>query len=140
MADATLTLSPEQVEFFEREGYLVLPALTTPEEVAGLCEIYDRLFATEAGRAEGDHLDLSGTDEDGAPVVLPQILNPSKYAPELAQHRLPRQRGGHRQAVAGPRGRVSRRPRHPQGGRTPRPPRPGTRTKPIGTPTRTIPS
>ena len=56
MADATLSLSPDQVQFFEREGYLALPAITTPEEVAGLCDIYDRLFATQAGRAQGDHL------------------------------------------------------------------------------------
>jgi ectoine hydroxylase-related dioxygenase (phytanoyl-CoA dioxygenase family) len=83
VANATLSLSREQVEFFEREGYLVLPAITSPEEVAGLRDIYDRLFATQAGRAEGDHLDLSGHDEDDQPAVLPQILNPSKYAPEL---------------------------------------------------------
>jgi hypothetical protein len=84
MTNATLTLPPDQVDFFHREGYLVLPAVTTADEVAGLCEIYDRLFATEVGRAEGDRLDLSGTDEDGQKAVLPQILNPSKYAPELA--------------------------------------------------------
>jgi ectoine hydroxylase-related dioxygenase (phytanoyl-CoA dioxygenase family) len=53
--------------------------------VAGLCEVYDRLFATQAGRSEGNHLDLSGTDEDGQEAVLPQILNPSRYAPELAR-------------------------------------------------------
>ena len=56
-----------------------------PGDPATLRDIYDRLFATQAGRAQGDHLDLSGTDEDGAKAVLPQILNPSKYAPELAQ-------------------------------------------------------
>ena len=85
MSQPTMTLTPEQIEFFHREGYLALPAITSAEEVNGLREIYDRLFATEAGRAEGDHLDLSGTDEDGQKAVLPQILNPSKYAPELAQ-------------------------------------------------------
>jgi ectoine hydroxylase-related dioxygenase (phytanoyl-CoA dioxygenase family) len=84
MANATLTLTPEQIAFFRLEGYLSLTAITAPAEVSGLRDIYDRLFATQAGRAEGDHLDLSGTDEDGAKVVLPQILNPSKYAPELA--------------------------------------------------------
>ena len=77
-------MTPEQVDFFQQTGYLSLSAITAPEEVAGLCEINDRLFATQAGRAEGDHLDLSGTDEDGAKALLPQILNPSKYVPELA--------------------------------------------------------
>lgn len=85
MTEPTLILTPEQIEFFHREGYLALEAITSPEEVNGLREIYDRLFATQAGRAHGDHLDLSGTDEDDAPVILPQILNPSKYAPELAR-------------------------------------------------------
>jgi len=84
MANATVTLTPEQIAFYHREGYLTIPAITTPEEVAGLCEIYDQLFATQAGRAEGNHLDLSSTDEDGQEAKLPQILNPSKYAPELA--------------------------------------------------------
>jgi ectoine hydroxylase-related dioxygenase (phytanoyl-CoA dioxygenase family) len=83
VANATLTLTPEQIDFFRRQGYLSLRAITTPEEVAGLRDVYDRLFATQAGRAQGDHLDLNGTDEDGVEAVLPQILNPSKYAPEL---------------------------------------------------------
>jgi hypothetical protein len=85
MADATLSLTPDQIAFYRHEGYLALPAITTAEEVAGLRATYDRLFATQAGRAEGDHLDLSGIDEDGETPKLPQILNPSKYAPELGQ-------------------------------------------------------
>ncbi len=84
MAPATLTLTPAQIERFQQTGFLSLPAITTAEEVAGLCDIYDRLFDTQAGRAHGDHLDLSSADEDGAKAILPQILNPSKYAPELA--------------------------------------------------------
>jgi ectoine hydroxylase-related dioxygenase (phytanoyl-CoA dioxygenase family) len=84
MAHATLILTPEQIDLFQQTGYLSLPAITAPEEVAGPREIYDRLFVTQAGRAEGDHLDLSGTDENGAKALSPQILNPSKYAPELA--------------------------------------------------------
>lgn len=85
MAPATLTLTPAQIERFQQTGFLSLPAITTAEEVAGLCDIYDRLFDTQAGRAHGDHLDLSSADEDGAKAILPQILNPSKYAPELAE-------------------------------------------------------
>lgn len=87
MNTPTLTLTADQIAFYQREGYLRLPAITTAEEVTALCQIYDRLFATEAGRAEGDHLDLSSPDGDGQKAVLPQILNPSKYAPELAATR-----------------------------------------------------
>lgn len=83
MLQPTIILTQEQIDFFHREGYLTLPAITTAEEVIRLQAIYDRLFATKAGRAEGDHLDLVTTDEDDQTPVLPQILNPAKYAPEL---------------------------------------------------------
>lgn len=83
MREATLTLTQAQIDFFQREGYLALPAITTAEEVIRLQAVYDRLFATKAGRAAGDHLDLVTTDEDEQTPVLPQILNPAKYAPEL---------------------------------------------------------
>jgi ectoine hydroxylase-related dioxygenase (phytanoyl-CoA dioxygenase family) len=79
----TVTLTSEQVEFYHREGYLVLDSIATPDEVAWLREIYDRLFAERAGREEGNQFDLAGTDEEGKEAALPQILNPAKYAPEL---------------------------------------------------------
>jgi ectoine hydroxylase-related dioxygenase (phytanoyl-CoA dioxygenase family) len=85
---ATLTLTPEQIAFFHREGYLVLSAITTPAEVQSLCAVYDRLFETKAGRAAGDHLDLVTHDDDHAEPALPQIMNPSKYAPALAASQL----------------------------------------------------
>jgi ectoine hydroxylase-related dioxygenase (phytanoyl-CoA dioxygenase family) len=83
MKQPTITLNPDQIDFFHREGYLTLPAITTPEEVTSLCAIYDYLFSAKVGREKGDQLDLSSTDEDDQEPVLPQILNPSKYAPEL---------------------------------------------------------
>lgn len=79
----TITVSSEQVEFFRRNGYLAIEKITTPEEVAFVREVYDRLFATRAGREEGNQFDLAGTDEEGKEAALPQILNPVKYAPEL---------------------------------------------------------
>lgn len=84
MIEPTITLTQEQIDFYHREGYLSIPAITTEAEVTQLQEIYDRLFATKAGRAEGDHLDLVTTDEDDQESVLPQILDPAKYAPELS--------------------------------------------------------
>lgn len=83
MSDMSFTLNADQITFFHREGYLTIPAITAPEEVAQLRGIYDHLFAIKAGRQAGDHLDLSSTDEDGQTPTLPQILNPAKYAPEL---------------------------------------------------------
>jgi ectoine hydroxylase-related dioxygenase (phytanoyl-CoA dioxygenase family) len=84
MLKPTITLTPEQITFFQREGYLTLPAITTAEEVERLREIYDHLFAIRAGREEGNQFDLAGADEEDKPATLPQILNPAKYAPELA--------------------------------------------------------
>jgi ectoine hydroxylase-related dioxygenase (phytanoyl-CoA dioxygenase family) len=83
MQQPTITLNEEQIAFFQRTGYLVLPAITTAAEVERLQGIYDQLFASKAGREQGDHLDLVTTDEDDQTPVLPQILNPAKYAPEL---------------------------------------------------------
>jgi ectoine hydroxylase-related dioxygenase (phytanoyl-CoA dioxygenase family) len=83
--EPTVVLTQEQIDFYHREGYLVLDAITTPQEVAWLREIYDRLFAMQAGREAGDQFDLAGTDEEGRAAALPQILGPSKYAPELKE-------------------------------------------------------
>lgn len=84
----TISLTAEQLRFFEEQGYLALPALTTPEEVVWLREVYDRLFRERAGREEGNQFDLAGADEDDKEAALPQILNPAKYAPELNDSQL----------------------------------------------------
>ncbi len=83
MKEPTITLTQEQIDFYHREGYLALDAITTPEEIAFMLDIYDRLFEQKAGREEGNQFDLAGTDEDGKEQSLPQIIMPSKYAPEL---------------------------------------------------------
>jgi ectoine hydroxylase-related dioxygenase (phytanoyl-CoA dioxygenase family) len=83
--EPTVVLTQEQIDFYHREGYLALDAITTPEEVEWMRGIYDRLFEQRAGREEGNQFDLGGPDEEGQEAVLPQILNPSKYAPELKE-------------------------------------------------------
>src|SRR6188474_703645 len=81
----TVSLTAEQVDFFHENGFLALDALTTADEVAWMRDVYDRLFQQRAGREVGDQFDLAGTDEEGKEAALPQILNPVKYAPELAE-------------------------------------------------------
>jgi ectoine hydroxylase-related dioxygenase (phytanoyl-CoA dioxygenase family) len=81
---ATLHLTPAQIAFFHANGYLSLPAITTPDEVARMRVIYDRLFARRTGRESGDQFDLAGTDEEGKEATLPQILGPARFEPELA--------------------------------------------------------
>jgi ectoine hydroxylase-related dioxygenase (phytanoyl-CoA dioxygenase family) len=84
MMQPTIELTDDQIAFYHREGYLAIDAITTPDEVARIREIYDRLFAQRAGREEGNQFDLAGTDDEDTEASLPQILLPVKYAPELA--------------------------------------------------------
>ena len=81
--EPNLFLTEEQTAFFHREGYLPINVITSQEEVARLRIIYDRLFQQRAGREVGDQFDLAGTDEEDREAILPQILEPVKYAPEL---------------------------------------------------------
>ena len=83
MTQPNLQLTQAQIDFYNKNGYLQLEALTTPDEVQTTREIYDDLFARQAGREEGDQYDLAGTDEEGKKASLPQIMNPTEYAPEL---------------------------------------------------------
>lgn len=75
-------LTEEQISFYHQHGYLHIEAITTSDDVENARTIYDRLFQTQAGRDVGDNYDLAGVDE-GKPAKLEQLLNPSKYAPEL---------------------------------------------------------
>jgi ectoine hydroxylase-related dioxygenase (phytanoyl-CoA dioxygenase family) len=78
-----LFLSEEQIASFHRDGYLAISAITTQEEIERVKSIYDQLFQRRAGRDDGYQFDLAGTDEDEREAVLPQILEPVRYAPEL---------------------------------------------------------
>jgi ectoine hydroxylase-related dioxygenase (phytanoyl-CoA dioxygenase family) len=79
----TVSLTEEQIAFFHENGFLAIDSISTPEEIEMLRGVYDRLFADRAGRADGNQFDLAGTDEEGKDAALPQILNPSQYAPEM---------------------------------------------------------
>jgi ectoine hydroxylase-related dioxygenase (phytanoyl-CoA dioxygenase family) len=81
----SIELSTEQIEFYHREGYLVVDQISTPEELEKLRAIYDDLFSRKVGREEGNQFDLAGADEEGKRAELPQILGPSKYAPEMKE-------------------------------------------------------
>ncbi|HWA82729.1 MAG TPA: phytanoyl-CoA dioxygenase family protein [Fimbriimonadaceae bacterium] len=83
--EPTVVLSAEQIQFFRDNGYLSIPSLMPPDEVERVREIYDRLFEARVGREVGDQFDLAGADEEGVEAKLPQILGPSRYAPELLE-------------------------------------------------------
>ena len=83
--EATAELTQKQVDSYHDDGYLALDALTTSDEVVRLRAIYDRLFEERAGREVGDQLDLAGVGDGTGEAKLPQIVEPIKYAPELAE-------------------------------------------------------
>jgi len=81
-----MRLTPEQILFFHVNGFLAIPTpLTDAAELSWLRDVYDRMFSARSGRESGDQFDLAGSDEEGKQASLPQILNPAKYAPELAE-------------------------------------------------------
>lgn len=81
-----MQLTAEQVLSFHLNGYLAITEPITDEaELAWMRDVYDRIFNERAGREVGDQFDLAGSDEEGKAASLPQILNPAKYAPELAE-------------------------------------------------------
>ncbi len=80
----TVSLTEEQIAFYHDNGFLAIDAITTQEEIVRLRGVYDTIFEQRAGRDEGNQFDLAGSDEEGKAASLPQILNPRKYAPELA--------------------------------------------------------
>ncbi len=81
--DVTTQLTDEEVQRYHEQGFLVVDAITTEEEVVALQGVYDRLFDPGANITDRDRIELAG-DAD-APPVLPQILNPDHYAPELLE-------------------------------------------------------
>ncbi len=84
MRQPTISLTQDQIEFFQREGYLAIGPISEEVELAWMREKYDQMFSRRSGRNLGDQFDLAGTDEEGKEQALPQILNPEKYAPEFA--------------------------------------------------------
>ena len=83
MREITTTLASSEIEQFQHKGFLTLKALIPDEEIEQLRQTYDRLFAEKTGWDRGDQFDLAGTDDGIA--ALPQLLGPSRYAPELRE-------------------------------------------------------
>jgi hypothetical protein len=76
-------LTEGEIHMFHEQGYLLLPKITTCEEVRWIQEIYDRLFEQRVGWDSGDFFDFAGTDGPGTAEILPQLLDPSRYVHAL---------------------------------------------------------
>ncbi len=79
----TVELTPEQIAEFHERGFLSIPNISPPEEVALLRGILGRLFEQKAGWAEGAQFDMVTHDDGDARQALPAIINPVNFAPEL---------------------------------------------------------
>lgn len=77
------SLTPEQVDFFGRNGYLVVDRLTSASELTAIKQEVVRLFERRAGREVGDQFDLASADQEDTRPLLSQIMYPAKYAPAL---------------------------------------------------------
>ncbi len=80
-SDERTLLTGEQIASFQESGFLSIPKITTPDELASLIPLYDDLFRRHAGFEEGNYFDFAG--ENDFDPALPQILMPSKYQPLL---------------------------------------------------------
>src|SRR4051794_35812659 len=79
----TVKLTKDEIYKFHEQGYLLLPKITTSEEVAWIREIYDRLFEQRVGWDSGDFFDFAGIDDTGTTAILPQLISPSRYVSAL---------------------------------------------------------
>lgn len=72
-----------QVLQLRESGFLALPVITSPQDVAAIRAILESLFAAKAGYAQGANFNLVGTEEDSAAPAITMILNPQQFADEL---------------------------------------------------------
>lgn len=79
----TVELTPEGIGQFWDQGFLCIPEIAPLEEIEWMRGVYDRLFARQAGWQEGNFFDFAGPETPGSALVLPQLLEPSRYEPCL---------------------------------------------------------
>ena len=83
--EPTHLLTPDQIAFYHEHGYLSIEAVMPEADISVVREIYDRLFNEDRSKAEADLYDLNGAKKEGQKIAIPQILQPSKYAPALLE-------------------------------------------------------
>jgi ectoine hydroxylase-related dioxygenase (phytanoyl-CoA dioxygenase family) len=76
-------LTQNEISAFHEQGFLLLPKITTFEEIVWIRGLYDRLFEQRLGWDNGDFFDFAGTDDAETTAILPQLLNPSRYVRAL---------------------------------------------------------
>ncbi|MBB5828992.1 phytanoyl-CoA dioxygenase family protein [Micromonospora carbonacea] len=77
------TIDHRDREEFRSRGFAILPQVASESEVAWLRQAYDRLFVRRATPGAEDFYDIAGQRDREGPPLLPQIIKPEKYVPEL---------------------------------------------------------
>lgn len=85
--ELAVQLDAKTIAKYHDRGFMCLGQISTPEELALLRTVFDRLFAERAGWEEGTHYDMLGHDSDVSLPSSPEIIAPTNYAPELRQLR-----------------------------------------------------
>lgn len=89
------------------EGFLRIPEFAPPDEVAVIAPIYDRLFQTRAGWGEGNFFDMIAAETEGRPYLAPQMLQLSRYAPELLESAILKRAHALARQILGPTARLA---------------------------------
>lgn len=85
--DAPAPLSAAAVQRFGADGFLLVAETCDPAELQAIGTTLRALLARQAGRDEGNLLDMLGLDLQPLHPVQPQIVKPSLYAPALLRTR-----------------------------------------------------
>jgi ectoine hydroxylase-related dioxygenase (phytanoyl-CoA dioxygenase family) len=83
MPSGTIQLTAEQVRSYNGHGYLSLPSITTPEEIAEIRTVFEKLFEKRMGENEGAYGDLTPGAQQSKAANSPQLEYPVNYAPKL---------------------------------------------------------
>jgi ectoine hydroxylase-related dioxygenase (phytanoyl-CoA dioxygenase family) len=81
-------VSEQDIAALRRDGFLLVRGLSTPEELASLHALFNRMFSERQGWKAGDLFDMINPDNPDGELEIPQLLRPSRYAPMLRQTKL----------------------------------------------------
>lgn len=80
---ASSALTTEQRAFFEENGFIAIPEMVPPAEVARIRSILEDLHDRKVGFSQGAQYDALGADDGNQPAKFPQIMQPRQFAPAL---------------------------------------------------------
>jgi ectoine hydroxylase-related dioxygenase (phytanoyl-CoA dioxygenase family) len=83
VAAPVAVLSPAILRQYTDDGFVAIPELCGPSDLAKIRTTLRSLFRRRVGRDEGTQFDMLGLDVDTSEVRQPQIIKPSVAAPEL---------------------------------------------------------